>query len=220
MKQFFAPIFGITFGLLPAVDVGVAEDTVEIYVTAEQLTQYCRAFLTTQRLRRGTVGEYRDAGICYGFVTGVADAIELSGVGQTTRCLPKGANANTLAEIVGVFLDKNPTLRNGDGYGLAVRAISEAYHCSMITVVTVVPQRGAASSVPTPDEDLIEEWRNSTACTAIDCQARPAQTIVPWARRRSQTASCSSGTLAANCRLTPAAPLVPTIGTSPCDRPI
>jgi hypothetical protein len=139
MKQLLASIFG----LFVAANAVAEEKTVQIYMKPEQLTEYCRAFLTTRREGRGTVQEYRDAGICYGFVIGIADTIsmlELLGDGTVSNCIPKETNANTLAEIVAKYLDKNPAHRKGDGQGLAVLAISEVFHCQMYPGLTVNPK--------------------------------------------------------------------------------
>jgi Rap1a immunity proteins len=116
-----------------------AEHEVASYMTGEQLTQHCRAFLETRRTTRSSPQIYYDAALCYGFVTGVHDAVSFEELFKLSppelspplqpACLPFGVNANSLIEIVATFLDQNPVLRTQGAYVLVRRAFIASYPC-------------------------------------------------------------------------------------------
>jgi hypothetical protein len=140
-KQWLVPILPIA--LLFAYPIRAQElrkgldpnKIITLYVNGEQLTEYCRSFLRTRREGRGTPTEYNDAGHCYGFITGVYDTLSnenlflKSNVLGFSICIPTNANAKTLAEIVGKFLDDNPKLRVLGGYSLVLRAWAKSFPC-------------------------------------------------------------------------------------------
>jgi hypothetical protein len=112
-----------------------ADRDVGIYMTGEELTSHCRAFLLRiKQGNRATAQQASDSGLCYGFTVGVLDSISLEGLvvspaGAPRMCLPKGFNGNTAAEIVGKFLDAHPEQRALAGYGLVRGALAEAFPC-------------------------------------------------------------------------------------------
>ena len=110
-----------------------ADDMVGIYMTGEQLTHDCRAFLEFRRQGgRASAQQGFDSAMCLAFVEGVHDA-EILGVSPSqlapAACVPRGSNANSLAEIVANFADQNPALRGSAGYVLVKRALAQSFPC-------------------------------------------------------------------------------------------
>jgi Rap1a immunity proteins len=111
---------------------GTGQQTVSIYVSGTKLTQWCRSFMITHPLGRGTNEQVQEAAWCYGYVTGVFDLVaELTVQGRITPpfCIPKGTDSDDLTEIVATFLDKNPARRNHSGADLVGTAWSESFPC-------------------------------------------------------------------------------------------
>ena len=109
--------------------------TVNIYMGGQMLTRYCQAFLDLRK-RDGRVVDSQqgiDAGTCLGFVEGAHDAESMK-MGSTTQngsqiCMPANVDANKLAEVVAIFLEQNPALRNLAGYTLVMLAFANSYPC-------------------------------------------------------------------------------------------
>src|SRR3974377_1969507 len=103
---------------------------IPIYMTGEELTKECRAFLHARRTGRWTAQQGFDVARCYGFVVGVLDALREEQIFELWNvCLPTNANANDLAETVALFLDQNPGTRNEAGYALVMRALAHSFPC-------------------------------------------------------------------------------------------
>jgi hypothetical protein len=112
---------------------------VGFYMSGENLTKYCRAFLeTAQHGNMGTPKEVAEAAYCKGFVLGVVDATALANAILTAHhqdalvaliCIPSDTKKDILAEIVGNYLNQNPAKRDSTGVNLVRQALFEAYPC-------------------------------------------------------------------------------------------
>jgi hypothetical protein len=111
-----------------------AQRTVSVYMPGNDLTHDCRSFMVWKRTGSATTQQLHEAGLCYGYVTGVFDSVEeltnMRTVDLTAPfCLPKDANANDLTEIVAKFLDENPAKRNHSGFDLVSGAWAASFPC-------------------------------------------------------------------------------------------
>lgn len=113
-------------------------EVIPIYVTGEQLTRYCRSFLSMVRQENRAAGpqQAHDAGICRGLVEGILDAITLESL-QTSKaidalarvCLPRQLGSGAASEIVANYLEQHPEQRTQAGYVLVRRALSGSFPC-------------------------------------------------------------------------------------------
>jgi hypothetical protein len=108
---------------------------VAAYVSGEQLTSYCRAYLLKIRQdNRVTAPQAWEAALCDGYVAGVLDAInaedaDVSPADFARLCMPQDLNAMTAVEIVAKFLDGHPERRASLGYVLVREALAAAFPC-------------------------------------------------------------------------------------------
>ena len=114
----------------------VVRYSVTAYENGEALTRACRVYMRWKRTGvQLTAQEAFDAGSCYMYVTGVVDFMYFQGkeIMRTFSggpiCLPEKANANSLTEVVGTFLDKNLELRHFSGTELVMRALFHSFPC-------------------------------------------------------------------------------------------
>jgi hypothetical protein len=74
--------------------------------------------------------QYYQRGFCLGYIEGIADYLEL--VRETSGlkpCVPSGATAGQIKDVVINALMTQPADRNIDAALLAMNAISKAWHC-------------------------------------------------------------------------------------------
>jgi hypothetical protein len=72
----------------------------------------------------------RDNGLCYGYVTAIAEvARESDGLYGHHACLPEHPTRHQAVEIVKRFLDQHPELRHYGASSLVAEALAEAFPC-------------------------------------------------------------------------------------------
>jgi len=71
--------------------------------------------------------------LCFGYINGVGDAMTGGRpiFGNTRACIPKGANAVQLKDIVVPFLRSHAVLRHAVGANLVALALSAAFPCEV-----------------------------------------------------------------------------------------
>lgn len=116
--------------------VGDPNRMVTVYLTGEQLTSLCRAYLLKIRQNdRVNAQEASDSGLCYGYVAGVLEATSMEGTdispsGLPRLCMPQDhLYTGTVTEIVARYVDGHPERRGASGYTLVREALAAAYPC-------------------------------------------------------------------------------------------
>jgi Rap1a immunity proteins len=106
------------------------------YFDGETLTELCRSFMrsekpaTVPRITKEILVDYRDGGKCQGYVAGIYDSASLEGLFVSKAiCAPINLNLNSPTEVVAIFLDQNPALRNQSGYELVMQAFARSFPC-------------------------------------------------------------------------------------------
>lgn len=73
-----------------------------------------------------------EAGVCLGYIAGVADAIialQESGVMRRAVCFPSGGTVGQFSNVFFAYLKSNSSGRASNAYVLLHRALAEAYPC-------------------------------------------------------------------------------------------
>ena len=65
-------------------------------------------------------------GTCFGYISGVADALVPAGL----YCMPGGATAGQIAEVVKLYIQNHPEKRYMSAPKLTVDALSERFPCN------------------------------------------------------------------------------------------
>ena len=96
-------------------------------VSAQEL----RAFYTGNDLRsRCSDTSPYQAGLCMGFVTGIADAMGIAAfLGGRRACIPLAATEGQALDVVKRFLEQHPAEPQEEAVSLVAQALSEAFPC-------------------------------------------------------------------------------------------
>lgn len=119
-----------------AIVSGVQSQGIGVYMSGELLTKHCRAYLSMRQSSNPDFatsgGQAYSAGTCYAFVVGVQDALGFRGFEgdyMPPFCIPEGANAHSMAEVVARYLNQHPEKRDKAGYFLTREALAEGFPC-------------------------------------------------------------------------------------------
>ena len=93
--------------------------------------QELRAFYTGNDLRsRCSDTSPYQAGLCMGFVTGIADAMGIAAIlGGRRACIPLAATEGQALDVVKRFLEQHPAEPQEEAVSLVAQALSEAFPC-------------------------------------------------------------------------------------------
>lgn len=111
-----------------------AQGQAGVYTGGEDLTFFCRAFMSMRQKGGGTTDaqEGVSSGMCYSYVIGVQDTMAFRGFDgdqQPPFCIEQGTNGNSVVEVVAQWLDKHPAQRNKAAIFLVRQALAEGFPC-------------------------------------------------------------------------------------------
>ncbi len=131
-------IFIITLFAGPALSQSTPySGKIAISISGEELTKYCRSYMTLQRAGGKTNSPQTayEAGLCFAFIIGIREATQWADDKASHYDTNMGpfcvgyATSSSVVEAVAVWLDAHPEQRAAAGYVLTRRALTAKFPC-------------------------------------------------------------------------------------------